>query len=259
MLALQSWHSSHEMVAKKGRKKPLTVCLWLFERRSGGLWQDIIFLWFCLSGAGKAQVWVLANNLTPSWHLRWPFESQYKLTPSWLLTARTSFFNIQYLQISPKVEIWLVCDSKRHHSHISVCFSYHKLKRARKYLKFKDNGKEGSEQRTIRVQVKARSAAVSALELGHQCCFPKTGIWPRSFLSQLFGTDCDWSQVFSSGNWWANCSTSRLHFCPAPSSPVVKFLAATVQLGRWSSDCLTTFWTKPVSLISQQSIYNDFD
>ena len=187
MLALQSWHSSHEMVAKKGRKKPLTVCLWLFERRSGGLWQDIIFLWFCLSGAGKAQVWVLANNLTPSWHLRWPFESQYKLTPSWLLTARTSFFNIQYLH---SVQKWKSDWSAI--VNISVCFSYRKLKRARKYLKFKDNGKEGWEQRTIRVQVKARSAAVSALELGHQCCFPKTGISLR-FCPNFWASDCDWS------------------------------------------------------------------
>ena len=63
--------------------------------------------------------------------------------------------------------------------------------RENNYLKIR---RSRAGERTMRVQVEARSAAVSAVELGHhhhhQGCFPKTGISLR-FPPNFLATDCD--------------------------------------------------------------------
>ena len=93
------------------------------------------------------------------------------------------------------------------------------------------------------VEVKARSAAVSAVELGHRAAFPKQEsrfvflqtFGPPSTVTDLRYLDPGCSPVGIDGLTVGAAAASSL-VGDAPST-AVNFLAA-----RPSSDCLTTFW-----------------
>ena len=142
MLPVKCWHCNHGKAltragGEKGPEKALWAahCLFMAVRapvRRVMTGHYLFVVLSRLSGAGKAQVWVLANNTTASWHLTWRQLLLPNISSHWF---ETTPFNIKSLNFKEgdrkdlriftgntlpiiwsvrdmKVEIWFFCKSK---------------------------------------------------------------------------------------------------------------------------------------------------